>query len=266
LPVGSINSDGDGSCGKSSFQWTTVSFSNVSEFGDSVSSVLSLACLIFSNIGISRSAWDTLGNDVLEGRVHPSTVATSVTIWGRAINKFLFREGVKTLSGNSISSFSSTNSWESPAWSAWSLVSNGVEDTFSGPINISSKWFTINFRDGNVGSFRDFKTEVGADEFFVGDIHELVEVKGIGLFWSFKEVLDVDVVLVEDGQSVVVLFWGGILSSVLSLPFGIEINNLAINSWDSFRDSGLFLHHVECTSEEGSKTKGQNNFFHFKFF
>jgi len=58
----------------------------------------------------------------------------------------------------------------------------------------------------------------------------LVEVKGIGLFWSFKEVLDVDVVLVEDGQSVVVLFWGGILSSVLSLPFGIEINNLAINS------------------------------------
>lgn len=88
----------------------------------------------------------------------------------------------------------------------------------------------VNLEDGVEGAlFRDLKGEVGGDEFFVGDIHELVEVEFVLLLWAFIECLDVEVVVVEDGESVPVLVGLRVLSAVLNLPVSEQVIDLWVN-------------------------------------
>lgn len=80
-----------------------------------------------------------------------------------------------------------------------------------------------------VDGFGDSEGEVGFCEFFSSNIHELVEVEGIGLFRSFIEFLDHLVVGIENGKSVPFLIRGGVLLVVFLLPVNIEINDLGVD-------------------------------------
>ena len=135
LPVASINSNRNGSLSSKIFKSGTISLGNIFEGGDSVGSFLTLTSLVSSGVGISSLGSDTVFDDVLEGIVHPSTTTTVVSVASRAINEFLFRKSVQSLSTNSKRSFHSSNSREGPAGSTSSLVSDGVKDTSVSPVN-----------------------------------------------------------------------------------------------------------------------------------
>ena len=68
------------------------------------------------------------------------------------------------------------------------------------------------------------------------------------------EILDVVIVIVEDGESVPVLVRGSELLVVLLLPVLIEIIDLRLDSIRDFSDWGFLVKHVNGGSQEGSNS------------
>ncbi len=67
------------------------------------------------------------------------------------------------------------------------------------------------------------KAEVGFNEFFLGQVHELVLTNCVGrIFWViFYQV----VILVEDSESIGSDIWVGLFSIVLNLPVLVGLGN-----------------------------------------
>ena len=122
--VSGIDGDGDGSLsGDSDLQLFFVSFWEVDE-----SSVIStdgllaeMALLLASLVRIRIFSVDSVVFlDVLESKVHQSTVASVVTVLGRAIDNVLFRKGNELTSRSLVLSFEGSSGGESIATSTHS--------------------------------------------------------------------------------------------------------------------------------------------------
>jgi len=84
LPVGGIDGDGNGLAVEGGLEAVTVV--DVSESGDAELGGSSLASLVSGGVAVIVLAGDTLGNDVLEGVVHPTTVASLVSETSAAVD------------------------------------------------------------------------------------------------------------------------------------------------------------------------------------
>lgn len=83
-PVSGVNSDRDGSACQSILK---ISASlNVNIGSNSELSTVDSAALVSGNIGVFGSSGKSLVSGVIEGRVHPTSVASLVSIRSRAIN------------------------------------------------------------------------------------------------------------------------------------------------------------------------------------
>lgn len=100
--------------------------------------------------------------------------------------------------------------------------------SFFSPVDVTFHGGFDDVRGGK--SFEDSQGEVGFSEFLGGQVHELVEVKGIGLIGLLIEFLDLVVVVIEDGESIPVLIRGCVLLVVLLLPVRVEVIDLRIYS------------------------------------
>jgi len=173
-PVGGINSYWKGSSTEIIDNGITVSFSGILKSGDMVVTTIELTGLISSGIRIWGSIGDTILNNILESLIHPTTITTLVTEWTGTINELLLGEWGSTGTLDSFKRFEGGNSWESPAWTTWTLVLNGGNLTswnpVNGSINLIGLFFFFNVHLG----WRYLKGKVSLDELFLWEIHELV--------------------------------------------------------------------------------------------
>jgi len=171
------------------------------EGGSRVGSVVGTSS-IFSSVGIRVFSIDTsVVDDVLHGLSHQTTVATFISIRTRAINQVLLRERVELVGGDLVATFSRSSGGERPARTALSLVLNGSDGTFLGPVPSgggSSGIFVSLFSNGGG---RDFSSKVELSVFLVGQVSHVVHGNSVG-FSRLVVFINELLVVLEDGISV----------------------------------------------------------------
>jgi len=193
-----------------------------------------LAGSILSSVGVRGLGVDTVvGDDVLEGISHETTIATLVTLGTRAINQVLLGEGDEGLGVQEVSTLNGASGGERPAGTALALVLDASDGTFFPPINRGRESRDIDFNGGfgnlNVSLLQTLEKAV---EFIVGEISELVHANSEGDISALVEFLNPLVVFLPDGVPGLELI-GGVNFVVFPHPFGetsLEVGFVADNS------------------------------------
>merc|ERR1711881_480091 len=137
--VGSINGDRDGSSGGGgSLESAFVTLGNISESSDITTNVgfVKVALTILSSVRIGILSVKTTSRDnVLECIIHKTTVATHVSIGPRAVNKLLLSKRSELAALGEVGTFGGSDSTESPAGSALTLILNGGHVSLGSPVN-----------------------------------------------------------------------------------------------------------------------------------
>jgi len=170
---------------------TLVYINKSSESSGGVSRVV-VASSVLSGVGIaSLSINTTVGDDVLHGLGHETSIATLVSLAGRAIHKVLFRERNHLLSLVEVmATFSRSSGGERPARTALFLVLDVGDSTVSSPVKLSRERGTefLDYVDW-LSSVSGSKEGVG--ELRGGEISKLVHRNGeslLGLVVRLNEV------------------------------------------------------------------------------
>jgi hypothetical protein len=115
----SLNGNGNWALSDSSSELILVVLWNILVRGDgnSVLGLLGLVALtVLSSVWVVRLGVKTaVGDDVLEGLIHETTVAALVAEGAGAVNELLLREGNEVASGNSVSTLNRASGGEGPA-------------------------------------------------------------------------------------------------------------------------------------------------------
>jgi hypothetical protein len=121
--------------------------------------------------GINTLVFD----DVSEGIVHQTSIASVVSFSDGAIDEILFREGNKFSRSLGVSSFNGSGGGEGPARTALSLVLNGGNNSVGSPVDgCRDTGLEFNFFDAIVFD-SEVQTIVHRSEFVSGKIGELVQ-------------------------------------------------------------------------------------------
>merc|ERR1711881_825597 len=134
--VGSINGDRDGSSGGGgSLESAFVTLGDSSDITTNVGFV-KVALTILSSVRIGILSVKTTSRDnVLECIIHKTTVATHVSIGARAVNKLLLSKRSELAALGEVGTFGGSDSTESPAGSALTLILNGGHVSLGSPVN-----------------------------------------------------------------------------------------------------------------------------------
>lgn len=219
-PVGSINSNSNGSSSQSWGQIVAV-LADVSVSWNLEGTRILEAVPFSTFVFILFLLNDSLSLDVFEGIVHKTTIAGLVSEWSWAVNELLLWEALKISIGLFAKSLKSSSGGESPAWTTAALVLYGGNDTLGGPINISNADSGFHFNGFLFNVFNgvgDDGSEIGLDEFFLGQGRELVKTHIVGSFLLRVVSIDVSKVSKEDSFSVGFFKLWGELHSKLVLP------------------------------------------------
>ena len=137
-------------------------------------------------VRVRSLAVDTVvGDDVLEGISHLSSVASLGSIRGGAVDEVLLGESDEGVSGDGPLTFDGSSAREAPARSALALVLDGSNGALLSPVNAGGESGEDLIVDrgsaleGAVG--RSSVTVHGGAELFVGQVTELVHGEGEGL-------------------------------------------------------------------------------------
>jgi hypothetical protein len=186
--------------------------SNVSTF--ETASVRSSGGVRVRSLGINS----VVGDDVGEGLVHKTTVATLVSLGGGAIDKVLLRKAHESSLAEKVNTFSGTSGGERPARSALTLVLYGGYGSLGSPVNSGSeRGIRLVFNCFNV--LGDIHTTSPGGELLEGLISEFVEGNSEPFSLSIMRVNEVQIVT-EDGEALGVLGVGLVTLGVLTLPLG----------------------------------------------
>jgi len=180
-----------------------------------------LAGSILSGVRIGRLGIDTaVGDDVLEGLGHETTVTTLVALRTRAINQVLLGEADEGTSVEGMSTFKRTSSGERPARTALALVLDASDYALGPPVNGGRESGDVGLkrRSGNIEA-NFLQALVESVEFFVGEISEFVQANSERHIRTRVELLYPLVVALPDGVPVLELI-GGIHLAVVPHPFG----------------------------------------------
>ena len=152
---------------------------DVGESGDVVSGLnVSLAASVLSGVSVVGLWGDSVFDDVLEGKIHKSSVASFVSVFSSgAINELLLWEAGEGSVSLEDSSFDWSGGWEGPAWSAWSLVLDWGDCSLGGPIDIIADGVSDSGEDSVVALGEGLEGEVLLVVLLVGEIGEVVQTK-----------------------------------------------------------------------------------------
>jgi len=192
---------------------------NVVEAGDRGALVGSV---VLAGVRSSRGVWvrgfgvdSTVGDNVLEGLIHEATIASFVSLGGRAVHQILLRERDERTLLDEPGSLHRSSGRERPARSALALVLDWGHGTLSSPVD-GLRRIGVDLLDGEAGGesrggvwdARDVDSIVAGTELQVGHVGEFVVSNGESTV--LREVLDILVVGSEDFESPVVFLLGGI--------------------------------------------------------
>lgn len=197
-----------------------------------VFSSLDLTSLVFSLVWVVGFSGKTLLDDVRESADWVSSVTSEVSVGDTStVNQLLFGEVGELLVGKEPPSFNVSGSGEGPTGSTLSLVLNGGDGSLGGPVewgNVGLSDFFF-FSSSRSTFVLGLVSQVLADEFFLGDIHEFGFSQNVlGLHGVFS--LDVEVVS-EIGDQLGFFDFKGFVSLVEGeFPLLEFLNDV---SWDS---------------------------------
>jgi len=135
-PVGGINGDGNGSSTEGIDDLVTVSGSTSGSVSlNVVRSTLNLTGTILGGVSVRSLIGDTVLRDVLEGVVHPTTIASLVSEGSGTINELLLGEGGGTGALDSLQGLDGSDGGEGPARTARSLVLHSGHLTGGNPVD-----------------------------------------------------------------------------------------------------------------------------------
>jgi intein/homing endonuclease len=198
-----------------------ISRGNIRVSGDSGTNVAGVETARVGTSGGVRvrslSINSLVGNDVLEGLVHETTVATLVAFGGRAIDEVLLRKADERLGGQEVSTLDGTSGGERPARSALTLVLNSSNGTLGSPVPLGRN-IRVNLGLGERSyGLGNVHAASPAGELFSGLVSELVdgdsEAFGLGIV-----VVNEIKVGSENGETLVVFDKRSVFLVVLGLP------------------------------------------------
>ena len=247
----SFNSNGNWSYSDGGLEGSSRSSLNSVDLGDVNCGRVwwSSACTVLGSVGIVWfESLSVLGN-VVHGIWLPSSIASvacSVTV-----NHLLFSKGNKFSLLDLMMSFNSAGGWESPAWTALSLVLNWVDSSLCSPVDwgwdvdgIEDSWF--NFGNVSWGS--------ESEHFLVFSIspgrHEVVS-NGEGVLWVGVDLIVLSILGHEDSLSEVIFLGGSIWESV----FGNVFHELGVVKWVVFE---LVAHVLKVEVSGGNLAGGEH--------
>jgi hypothetical protein len=223
----SFNSDGDGLKSNSGLEGIQVVGSDVNVLGDLGNGSAGLARSSLSSVGVrSFRAKSIVADDVLEGIIHQSSIASLVSKARRAVNQLLLRERNKLSSLEGMSSFNGSSGGERPARSTLSLVLDGGNSVVISPVDgirnsDQSVHVQGNSGNGSINS-RELQSSLLGLEFSKGHISEFVDIQSPRSLLSIV-VGDQVVVGLEDVVSM------SIFSSRVALVVGdLELGELVL--------------------------------------
>jgi len=136
--LGSINGNRGRGLVDSVQQSSFISLRNIVEAGQGSSAICSV---VSAGVRASGGVWvrsfsinSMVGDDILEGLVHEATIASLVSLGGRAIDQILLGEAWETSGFQEVGTFSGTSGGETPATSALLLVLNSSDGSFGSPV------------------------------------------------------------------------------------------------------------------------------------
>lgn len=237
----SIDGDGNWTLGESLSESLWRRWSNVHEALDLGNTTLFVALSVSAGVWVGRLELDLVGLNVFESIVHKTSIATLVAKGAGAVNKLLLGEGLEVLVGHEVGSLQGTGGGEGPAGTALSLVLNWGDGTLRSPVDGGWKIFEsfeMSWLVMLVMSLVVLWTLVMSMASVVSTwalvvLRFVLETEhSLVLFWSpvnhvvntpdgiigvlLVVLLDLDVVISEDGKSELVLLLGSVRLSVLS--------------------------------------------------
>lgn len=244
-PVSSINSDTQWSWGNSTFQssasshwWNRCDLEITSLF---------LTGLSFGLVWILRFSWQSMVFDVFESTWWPSTIASVVSVTGRAIDQLLLGKWDSLLFKQS--------PWlgyacgtESPAWSALTLILDSGNGTLCGPVNFNVWSFVVFFLHLGLRMSRGNVWKESSSELLISENRKLIDSHFVSLSWISIMSSNLLKVCFEDQPSIDFFFWLERSSeSCLPLFERIRFNRLLVE--------------IEVTNRSQSENAGQNQRF-----
>jgi hypothetical protein len=182
--VRSIDGNRDGSLGSSVEKRLLITRSDVGvrlEGGTDIGSG-EAASSVFSSVRIRRlSVNSVVGDDVVHGSGHETTVASLVSLSSGTIHKVLLRETDELVAGQKVATFCGSSGGERPARAALSLVLDGSDSSLLSPVHgggCTDDGFDLLAPRGQVNVGWHSVSQVELLEFSVGKVTELVHGEG----------------------------------------------------------------------------------------
>lgn len=255
-----VDGDGDNSLGDGGLELVVVRSWNIGvsrNLGDWSSS--SLASSLDGGVRVGGLGLDSVVSDVLEGVVHPTTVATMVSVGSGAVNQLLLGEGGERVTSDLVGCFSGHDGGESPAGTALSLVLDGDDGALLNPVHGGFLgWLEVGLLSGLLN---ESVTGVLGEELFLGEIGELIKSHGVALGGHLLGGKSEEV-LVEDCESVGSLRRRSVALSVLHGPLGKSGVDW---SWDVV-DIGILGLEKTGSNEQSCGSNNDENLIHFLYF
>jgi len=259
-PVGGINGDGDGLVLEGLVKGVTVTRGNVGLSRKLEITTVELTELVLGGIRILSLSGQTVLDHVLVGSVHQTSLTSEIALKSGTIHQLLLRPVSGSLVLDQLEGLEGGNGGEGPARSARSLVLHGGHLSLSVPIDggivLNGDISLTALGGGDQG-------QVSGGELFLGHVHELVLTEGETEV-LVVHVLDVVLVVLEDGQSVGLQIVGSVLSAILDLPGGEVVDEFLVNLGVlQVGDGGLLLEEVGGSGEEGHEYDSEKELGHF---
>jgi hypothetical protein len=153
-----------------------------------------VASSVLSGVGVAGFGVNSLvGDDVVHGLGHESSIASLVSLAGGAIHQVLFRQRNELLGGDEVASLSGSSGGERPARSALSLVLDGGNGSSGVPVPAGGKSLRGRGADGAGGGVFGSQIELG--EFLDRKVSKFVHGDGEAQVLGIVSVDEVQVAL-----------------------------------------------------------------------
>ena len=192
--VGSVDGDGDGADGGNNLlQSLLISDGNVDVTNIDGSNVLlaEMALLLISMVGVGLLGVDAVVLlDVLEGKVHQTSLASVVAVFHRAVDQVLLAERNQLSSFPEVLTFESSSGGEGPTGPAHPLVLDWRDGSLGPPVDCFRQADVLGHEEGGGREVVDslvlqqthFVAVSGAGDLVVELISEMVHLEEVALF------------------------------------------------------------------------------------
>jgi len=171
---GSVNGDGNGDFSEGKVKLFLALGDNLEDIGGFEEASFLLAGSFDSNVFVVSRGSESIESGIFEGIVDGSSITSLISLFVRAVNQLLFREGDNFLRLLPVKGFERSGGSKSPSSFARKLVLDGTDGSGFSPVDVVFGFSGELF--GFVGGLGLRSAQVNVLKFFDGEVHV-----GVGL-------------------------------------------------------------------------------------